>query len=203
MSSNRGLLVILSGPSGAGKDTVLKELMEENPKTKLSVSVTTRQPRAGEVDGKDYHFLSREQFEDLIRKDGVLEYAEYCGNFYGTPKAQVEAWQQEGFDVILEIEVQGAKKVMQKCPDAVSVFILPPSLQVLEKRLRRRATDSEEAVQKRLSAARGEICQAKDYDYVIVNDALEDCISDLKAVLQGEKCRTSRAGDLIEEVLKK
>ena len=155
MNNSKGLLIILSGPSGAGKDTVLKELLAHNDKVRVSISATTRQPRQGEENGRDYHFISREQFETLIQRDGVLEYAEYCGNFYGTPRAQVEAWLDEGLDVVLEIEVQGAKKVMAKCPEAVSVFILPPSFAVLEKRLRRRATDSEEAVQKRLAAARG------------------------------------------------
>ena len=202
MNNSKGLLIILSGPSGAGKDTVLKELLAHNDKVRVSISATTRQPRQGEENGRDYHFISREQFETLIQRDGVLEYAEYCGNFYGTPRAQVEAWLDEGLDVVLEIEVQGAKKVMAKCPEAVSVFILPPSFAVLEKRLRRRATDSEEAVQKRLAAARGEILQAADYDYMVVNDALEDCVSDLEAGLQGEKCRSARAGNLIEEVLK-
>ena len=153
MNNSKGLLIILSGPSGAGKDTVLKELLAHNDKVRVSISATTRQPRQGEENGRDYHFISREQFETLIQRDGVLEYAEYCGNFYGTPRAQVEAWLDEGLDVVLEIEVQGAKKVMAKCPEAVSVFILPPSFAVLEKRLRRRATDSEEAVQKRLAAA--------------------------------------------------
>ena len=172
MNNSKGLLIILSGPSGAGKDTVLKELLAHNDKVRVSISATTRQPRQGEENGRDYHFISREQFETLIQRDGVLEYAEYCGNFYGTPRAQVEAWLDEGLDV------------------------------VLEKRLRRRATDSEEAVQKRLAAARGEILQAADYDYMVVNDALEDCVSDLEAVLQGEKCRSARAGNLIEEVLK-
>lgn len=202
MNNNKGLLIILSGPSGAGKDTVLREVLDHNDKVRLSISATTRQPRQGEEDGKDYHFISRERFETLIQEDGVLEYAEYCGNYYGTPRAQMETWLNEGLDVILEIEVQGAKKVMAKCPGAVSVFILPPSFAVLEKRLRRRGTDSEEAVQKRLAVARGEILQAADYDYMIVNNALEDCVSDLEAVLRGEKCRAARAGNLIEEVLK-
>lgn len=155
MNNSKGLLIILSGPSGAGKDTVLKELLAHNDKVRVSISATTRQPRQGEENGRDYHFISREQFETLIQRDGVLEYAEYCGNFYGTPRAQVEAWLDEGLDVVLEIEVQGAKKVMAKCPEAVSVFILPPSFAVLEKRLRRRATDSEEAVQKRLGPPPG------------------------------------------------
>lgn len=202
MNNNKGLLIILSGPSGAGKDTVLREVLDHNDKVRLSISATTRQPRQGEEDGKDYHFISRERFETLIQEDGVLEYAEYCGNYYGTPRAQMETWLNEGLDVILEIEVQGAKKVMAKCPGAVSVFILPPSFAVLEKRLRRRGTDSEEDVQKRLAVARGEILQAADYDYMIVNNALEDCVSDLEAVLRGEKCRAARAENLIEEVLK-
>ena len=136
MNNSKGLLIILSGPSGAGKDTVLKELLAHNDKVRVSISATTRQPRQGEENGRDYHFISREQFETLIQRDGVLEYAEYCGNFYGTPRAQVETWLDEGLDVVLEIEVQGAKKVMAKCPEAVSVFILPPSFAVLEKRLR-------------------------------------------------------------------
>ena len=200
--SKRGLLVIFSGPSGSGKGTVLQSLLTERPDVAVSISATTRQPRPGEQDGVHYFFRQREEFEQMIREDQLLEYAEYSGNYYGTPLSFIEQQRQQGRHVVLEIEVQGAKKVMAKCPEAVSVFILPPSFAVLEKRLRRRATDSEEAVQKRLAAARGEILQAADYDYMVVNDALEDCVSDLEAVLQGEKCRSARAGNLIEEVLK-
>ena len=200
--NRRGMLIVLSGPSGSGKGTIIKSLLQQREDTVLSISVTTRAPRPGEEDGVHYFFRTREDFEELIRRNALLEFAEYNGNYYGTPEEAITGWLNQGKNVLLEIEVQGAKKVMAKCPEAVSVFILPPSFAVLEKRLRRRATDSEEAVQKRLAAARGEILQAADYDYMVVNDALEDCVSDLEAVLQGEKCRSARAGNLIEEVLK-
>ena len=199
----KGLLIVLSGPSGVGKGTILKEFVND-PELNLaySVSMTTRKMRPGEIEGVNYNFVDRPAFEQAIRDGELLEYAEFVGNYYGTPLKNVEKLRAERKNVLLEIEVQGAKKVMAKCPEAVSVFILPPSFAVLEKRLRRRATDSEEAVQKRLAAARGEILQAADYDYMVVNDALEDCVSDLEAGLQGEKCRSARAGNLIEEVLK-
>ena len=141
--SGKGLLVVLSGPSGAGKDTVLKSLMQKEPGVRLSVSATTRAPREGEEDGKDYFFLSRPRFEELVENGKMLEHAEYCGNFYGTPSEPIEAWQAEGCDVILEIEVQGGAQIKTKRPDCVSIFILPPSLEVLEKRLRLSLSNSD------------------------------------------------------------
>lgn len=199
--SGKGLLVVLSGPSGAGKDTVLKSLMQKEPGVRLSVSATTRAPREGEEDGKDYFFLSRPRFEELVENGKMLEHAEYCGNFYGTPSEPIEAWQAEGCDVILEIEVQGGAQIKTKRPDCVSIFILPPSLEVLEKRLRRRGTDAEEAIQKRLATAKSEIAQAMHYDYVIINDDLEPAVEQVAEILRIEKLKTIRNHDFIERML--
>ena len=199
--SGKGLLVVLSGPSGAGKDTVLKSLMQKESGVRLSVSATTRAPREGEEDGKDYFFLSRPRFEELVENGKMLEHAEYCGNFYGTPSEPIEAWQAEGCDVILEIEVQGGAQIKTKRPDCVSIFILPPSLEVLEKRLRRRGTDAEEAIQKRLATAKSEIAQAMHYDYVIINDDLEPAVEQVAEILRTEKLKTIRNHDFIERML--
>ena len=199
--SGKGLLVVLSGPSGAGKDTVLKSLMQKEPGVRLSVSATTRAPREGEEDGKDYFFLSRPRFEELVENGKMLEHAEYCGNFYGTPSEPIEAWQAEGCDVILEIEVQGGAQIKTKRPDCVSIFIIPPSLEVLEKRLRRRGTDAEEAIQKRLATAKSEIAQAMHYDYVIINDDLEPAVEQVAEILRTEKLKTIRNHDFIERML--
>ncbi len=199
--SEKGLLVVFSGPSGAGKDTVLKRLMEKEPGIRLSVSATTRAPREGETDGKDYHFLTRAHFDELVANDKMLEHAEYCGNCYGTPSEPIEKWQAEGCDVILEIEVQGGAQIKAKRPDCVSIFVLPPSLEVLENRLRRRGTESEEAIQKRLGAAKAEIAKAVLYDYIIVNDDLETAVDEMAGLLRAEKRRASRNQEFIERML--
>ncbi len=185
---NKGLLVVISGPAGTGKGTVVTEL-QKSGNVCVSVSATTRSPRAGEINGKQYHFLTREAFLQMIEENGFLEYAEYVGNFYGSPKKQAEEWMQEGKDVILEIEVQGCQQVKKNYPSCISIFILPPSEEVLEQRLRGRGTETEEVIQKRLARAKEEMPLSKEYDYVVVNDRLEDCVAEIAAILQKEKSK--------------
>jgi guanylate kinase len=169
--SKRGNLIIYSGPSGVGKGTVRKELFElEDLHLKYSISMTTRHPRDGEKEGIDYFFVDKETFEKAIANDELLEYAVFVGNYYGTPKAYVESLLEQGFNVMLEIEVEGAKKVMEKCPEAISIFLMPPSFEALERRIRGRRTEEEEIVQMRLSKARQEMNLQDKYQYVVVND---------------------------------
>lgn len=200
MKSN-GLLIVFSGPSGAGKDTILKYLLGKNENIKLSVSATTRAPRQGEIDGKDYHFIDRAQFDAMEKNDEMLESAEYCGNCYGTPSKPIENWISAGNDVILEIEVQGASQIKNKCPDCVSIFVLPPSLKVLEQRLRDRKTESEEAIQKRLSIARKEILEGYHYDYVVINDTVDNAVNEIIHIICAEKHKVRRDTNLLEGVL--
>ena len=190
--NKRGLLVVVSGPSGCGKGTVLGRFLKEDPNVFYSVSATTRAPRPGEVDGVHYFFLSKEQFEEKIKTGGMLEYANYVGNYYGTPSQAVEDQRSLGHDVILEIEIQGAMQVKAKCPDAVMVFVSPPSMEELKRRLIDRKTESEEVVNNRLKTAEKEMKAISKYDYVVVNDEVENAVSSLKAILQAEKCRTVR-----------
>ena len=181
MSNKPGKLIIFSAPSGCGKDTLLRELFsrDTNGEFALSRSMTTRSPRNEEKDGVDYYFVTRDHFENLISQDKLIEFAEYNGNYYGTPKEPVEQWLAEGKTVFLEIEVQGAEKVRKKCPEAVSIFILPPSLEELERRLRNRQTDSPETIAKRIALAPLEIAKSSDFDYKIVNDVLERAAEEL------------------------
>lgn len=190
--NKRGLLMVVSGPSGCGKGTVLGRLLKEDPNVFYSVSATTRAPRPGEVDGVHYFFLSKEQFEEKIKTGGMLEYANYVENYYGTPAQAVEDQRSLGHDVILEIEIQGAMQVKAKCPDAVMVFVSPPSMKELKRRLIDRKTESEEVVNNRLKTAEKEMKAISKYDYVVVNDEVENAVSSLKAILQAEKCRTVR-----------
>ncbi len=185
---DKGLLVVISGPAGAGKGTIVTELVK-NENVEVSISATTRSPRGQEKDGVEYHFLSREQFQEMIENDGFLEYAQYCGNCYGSPKKQAVEWMEQGKDVILEIEVQGCEKIKKQNPDCISIFIMPPSLEVLEHRLRKRATDSEESILNRLARAREEIRLAENYDYIVVNGPIEECVYDVKSILNAEKLK--------------
>lgn len=189
-SKKRGMLVLYTGSSGVGKGTIMQELSKRDKNIRLSVSNTTRPPREGEIDGVHYNFVTKEQFESLIQKDGYLEYAEYCGNYYGTPKQQVEDLLNQGYDVFLEIEVCGGLQIMKKYPDVLSIFVLPPSIDTLEKRLRRRGTEDEETILKRLGEAKREIECSEKYKYVVVNDRLEDAVDEILDILKKEKSDT-------------
>lgn len=197
---NKGLLIVVSGPSGCGKGTVLAEVLKD-PQFFYSVSATTRKPRDGEIDGVNYYFYSKEEFEDLMAKGGVLEYAEYCGNYYGTPKQAVEEKLSQGKNVILEIEVQGAMKIKKSRPDAVFVFILPPSLNELRRRLNKRGTEAQDVIERRLSEAAGEIRTAFEYDYIIINDDVEKAAENIKTVIAAEKLSIKNSENKINEVL--
>lgn len=198
---NKGRLFIFSGPSGSGKDTILKEILQRSPTTMLSISSITRGMRPGEVEGEKYHFISREEFEDLIKNDELLEYNVFVGNYYGTPKKPVFDALEKGIDVILEVDVNGAKKVMEKMPDAISIFMLPPSMAALRRRLINRATDDMPVIEKRLIEAEREISSADIYDYIFVNDDLSAAVNDMLSILKSERLRNDRNKHLINEVL--
>ena len=197
---NKGLLIVVSAPSGCGKGTILSEVLKDD-RFYYSVSATTRSPRLGEVNGVTYHFITKQDFEERIKNNAMLEYAEYCSNYYGTPKKEIDEMREQGKNVILEIEVQGAMKVREICPDAVFIFVLPPSVAELERRLKKRATETDDVIAQRVSQARSEIELARKYDYVVVNAALEDAINDFKAVIKAEELKVSNAQDLIDEVI--
>ena len=185
----KGKTFIISGPSGVGKSTVLKALLEKRENLYFSISATTRSPRPGEEDGVHYHFMDANSFRQRIAADEFLEYAEYVGNFYGTPKRFVDEAMEQGKDVILDIEVQGAIQVTSKRPDTVRIFIAPPSWAELERRLTERGTDSPEKVQKRLLRAKVEFQTAHTYDYFVINDTVENAVNELDAIMTAEHCK--------------
>ncbi len=199
--SKKGLLVVLSGPSGSGKDTILTELEKRERDVKISISMTTRKPREWEVDGIHYYFVNEDFFKRKIEEGQILEYAQYGNSFYGTPKNPVDTWLSEGKTVILKIEVQGAEKIRKLYPDSVSIFLMPPSMKVLEERLRKRESEDDDEVARRLSSAVGEIRKSVDYDYYVVNDVVNYAVSDICAIIQAEKQRTSRNKNKISEVI--
>ena len=200
--SNKGLLVILSGPSGSGKDTVLDCIHEKDIPIQRSISMTTREKRDGETDGVDYYFVTKEYFEKQIAEKKMLESALYSTNYYGTPKGPVDRWLDEGKTVVLKIEVQGAEKIKKMYPDSVSIFIMPPSMQILERRLRKRDTDSEESILMRLDAALGEMQCAEKYDYIVFNDVLEDTVDDICSIIKAENFKSSKMKYSVREVIK-
>jgi len=198
--ANKGILTVVSGFSGAGKGTLMKRLMEDYDNYALSISMTTRAPREGERDGIEYFFTTREKFEETIANDGLIEYAQYVGNYYGTPRAYVESQLEAGKDVILEIEIQGALKVKKQYPDCLLLFVTPPSAKELEKRLVGRGTETAEVIAKRLARAVEESQGIEDYDYIVVNDDLDLCVKQLHSLVQNEHFKISQKKDFIEEI---
>lgn len=192
MTTDAGLLIVVSGPSGAGKGTICAALREKFPNIHYSISMTTRQPRKGEVDGVNYYFADNARFEQLLAEDAFLEHAKVYDHYYGTPKKYVYGQLEKGEHVMLEIDIQGAMQVKKRYPQGVFIYVVPPSRDVLEKRLRGRQTDSEEVIEGRLAKAREELDWIGQYDYLIVNDDLDTAIANATAVLQAELCRTQR-----------
>ena len=189
---DRGILIIVSGFSGAGKGTVMKKLMSDYDNYALSISATTRKPRPGEENGREYFFKTVEEFENMIENDLLIEYAKYVGNYYGTPKEYVESMLDEGKDVILEIEMQGAMKVKEKMPDTLLVFVTPPSAAILKERLVGRGTEDMDTVNARLSRAYEEADYMEKYDYLLINDDLEECVKELHNIIRSEHSKVSR-----------
>ncbi|MDV2685373.1 guanylate kinase [Alkalihalophilus lindianensis] len=201
MKKEKGLLIVLSGPAGVGKGTVCGALRKEDTDIQYSVSATTRQPRAGEVDGINYFFKTRDDFEEMIKHDQLLEWAEYVGNYYGTPIDYVRETLDNGQDIILEIEVQGALKVREKFPEGVFIFLMPPSLAELRARIVGRGTETEDVINKRMTVAREEIDMMKKYDYVVENDQVELAVERIKSIVVAEHCKRERLIEKYKELV--
>ncbi len=197
---SKGLLLVISGFSGAGKGTVMKRLLELHDEYSLSISATTRKPREGEADGREYFFHTKQEFEELILQDALIEYAQYVENYYGTPKAYVEKQLEAGKDVILEIEIQGALKVKEKFPDTLLLFVTPPSAEELKRRLINRGTETEEVIASRLRRASEEAKGMPLYDYILINDDLEECVDTMHEVIQSQHNKSSNNVAFIEKI---
>ena len=185
----QGRLFVISGPSGAGKGTICKKLLDADENIRLSVSMTTRRPRDGEVDTVDYFFVDRSEFEALLREGGLLEHNQYCDNYYGTPRAQIIEWMEQGYNVILEIDYHGAFQVRESYPECVLIFIMPPSIEELEARIIGRGSETEETKKRRLEEAMGEIAQADKYDFVVVNENLDAAVERVSQIIYSERCK--------------
>ena len=199
---SRGFLIVFSGPSGVGKGSLMSKIIGRRKNLKLSTSYTTRESREGEIDGEDYYFLEKNKFLELAKNGEMLEYAEYCGNYYGTPKSLVEKELEQGNNVILEIEVQGGKQILDNFPEAVGVFVIPPSVRELYRRLINRASDTEEVITKRVEESKREIEFAKYYDYVVINECVEECASNVLKIIDAQSMKYKYMKPKIEEVLK-
>lgn len=196
-----GLLIVVSGPSGAGKGTICKRLLEKNPNLGYSISATTRAPRTGEVNGVNYWFLSKEEFQKMIAEDGLLEWAEVYGNYYGTPAQKVRDSLAEGKNILLEIDTQGAALVRKKFPEGVYIYILPPSLEELKRRIIGRGTDSAESIERRLSCAREEMgCASEQYNYLVLNDEVELAVERVETIIETEQYQIKRNLNLLQAV---
>ena len=194
----KGKTFIICGPSGVGKGTVVSRLMEADPTLYFSVSATTRAPRAGEADGVHYHFLTRERFQEWIDAGDFLEHAQFVGNFYGTPRRYVDEAMDQGRDVLLDIEIQGAEQIHQKRPEAVRIYIAPPSWEELERRLTGRGTEDTEQVRSRLARGREEFAAARDFDYLGINDTVDHAVAEIRAIMTAEHCRPAERAAQIE-----
>ncbi len=189
---SKGTLIIISGPSGSGKDTVLQKLFQKMPELKFSISSVSRPMRTSEVEGEKYNFVTREKFEDMINNDQLLEYNVYLGNYYGTPREPVDTCIKNGGEIVLEVDVNGAANVRKNCKDSFSIFIMPPSLEVLKARLTGRGTETPEVVEERLTQAISEIKRSNEYDYIVVNDVLNECVNEVFGIIRAERCRVDR-----------
>ena len=200
---SKGTVFIISGPSGSGKDTIMSALFQRHPEIKLSISSITREMRVGEVEGEKYHFISREEFEEQLKNDEFLEHNIFVDNYYGTPKKPVIDCVESGKDIILEIDVNGAAQVREKLPEAVSIFIMPPSYEELRRRLIGRGTDALEVIEKRLASSLGEIGRAFEYDYIVKNDIVDRCVDDIIHIIISHRLSCENQKNLIDEVLNK
>ena len=198
---NKGGIFVVSGPSGSGKDTLLSQLFKKCPEIKFSISSVTRPMRAGEKEGEKYNFISRKEFEEMLQRDELLEHNVYVGNYYGTPKTPVLNASKNGEDIIIEVYVNGAKQIREKLPQAVSIFIMPPSFAELEKRLSGRGTETEEVIAERMNSALFEIERATEYDYIVVNDDIDTAVDDIIQIISGSRLMLKRQKHIIDEVL--